>query len=874
MFAALGAVLLAIGLAATGSTATGGTASAAPAVRGAVDLLANGRAAVNPLSPTGGYTVYARTDAELANHEFEGSIAVGGELRITQAASYQFAHVIAGSGAYVLPIVDGDPTRVLIGSYGPDPATNPGRAEISSLGATQPSQYGDLKIVDRAAPFVSFTRGSWLRYALTSGSDSPPLIDAENQVYPDDSTPPTTADGDGSIFTVETAPDTAAVVRAYVEASADASEDEIDQCFGEITDPGSGVGYPVTILEDAGDRIVLGTLVPDRPNVLEYAAIEGATLLQFSDGSPGPRNPLVIHVAPGTTSVLPPAIDPQGTYSPFVVWDLSEVTGPVDISTGGRGDGSIYAPHADLTVSAQPWDGQIIANSIVLEGGEMHTFLFAGSLPCDTPVDAGTFSVAKALAGVDPGDLAPGTVFRVGYIALEPDGTLTRDVLLVSPDGTPASPATTFPFGTRVVVFEIPPDDDVLPPDLAWTDVTWSDDTTFVIDASNPSVSLTVTDTAGLVTAGFSVSKSLTGSGATVVPSDAEFTLEYQVDGGAPIQLAVSPESPAVVGGLEPGDVITLGEISFPDVDGVIWGTPTWSIDGQPVAPDAGGDIEFTLVGGETIAVELTNTADGVGSFAIGKAVVGNGMDDVPDGTTFPVVYSVDGGPETTLQLPPGEVLTIDGLPAGAVVTIREGPLPDVPGIEWGTPAWTIDGEPQVPDPDGSVTFVVQPGTTVGLSLTNTANGFGWATLLKTVSGSASGVVPGTAFTVEYRISNGPVGSFQVSPGVPVTSPALPTGMTAWLRETPPAVTGVAWGEPTWTIDGVRAEPDADGWVSFQPATGTAVEFVLANTGSAVLPASGVDAGGVIRWATALGSAGLAVVVLGAIRRRRARSKP
>ncbi|WP_395243228.1 DUF5979 domain-containing protein [Agromyces sp. MMS24-K17] len=829
--AVIGIAVLAGGLAVAGSSA-----SAAPPVSGAAGAIApailpSGKSAINPFTLAGGFTVYAHEDAELGNSEFEGSIAVGGELRVTQSGQYQFAHVIAGTGGYVLPTIDGDPTRVLIGSYGSDPVTNTGRVQITSVGATEPSQLGDLKIVDRGGPFVSFTRADWLRYALQQGTDDPPLIDAMQQDYPDDSVPPTTAAGGGSIYTYETGADTQSVVADYVEANAQADEDEVDQCLAQVVDPDQLVGYPVEIIEDVGDRIVLGALSPDQPNVVEYADIAGASLLQFSQGTPGPLNPLVIHVEPGTTSIFPPSIDPEGTYSPYVIWDLSQVTGAVDISTGGRGDGSIYAPNADLSITAQPWDGQIIANSVRIAGGEVHSYMFAGALPCDAPVDAGTFSVAKALSGVDAADLAPGTVFEVRYLAITPEGDVLTGTLELQPDGTPVSPGIEFPFGTQVAVWEVQPDDDALPPGLAWGDVTWDGDTSFTIDATHPQIELVVTDTAAEIPAGFSVTKSLTGSGATTVPSGAEFTLRYQVNGGAPIDLVVTPDTPSIVDDLAVGDVVTISEVALPDVDGITWGTPTWTVDGQPVEPDENGAVEFTLVGGETIALELTNLAEAVGWISISKTVIGDGSGALPDDLEFPIVYTVDGGPESTISIPADQVITFDGLPAGTVVTVREGDLPVLPGIEWGTPGWTLDGVPLIPDADGNVTFVVQAGTTVALALTNTANGFGSISFVKTTTGEASDLVPDdTTFPIEYRVSNGPITVAQVSAGVPIEVDGFPAGVQVYLREgTPPPIPGVAWGTPTWTIDGEPVAPDADGWVTFMSGANTRIEIGLQN---------------------------------------------
>lgn len=834
--AAMGVAVLAGSIAsssaigAAAATASSSASSLLPAR--SASLLTPGTSAVNPLTLAGGFTVYARSSAVLGNSEFEGSIAVGDRLRLTQTATYQFAHVIAGTGSYVLPTVDGDPTRVLIGGYESDPGINPGRAQITDVGATQPSQVGDLKIVDRSAPFVSFTRGDWLRYARTNGTDSPPLIDAQNQVYPDHSTPPETSDGGDSIFTYQTGDDTRSVVADYVEMSADANAEEIAQCFAGVIDPTQLIGHPVEILEDVGDRIVLGELAPDRPNVLQYADIEGTRLLQFSDGTPGPLNPLVIHVEPGTATIQAPAIDPEGTYSPYIVWNLSQVTGQVAISTDGRGDGSIYAPDADLTITAQPWDGQIIGNNVTIEGGEVHSYLFAGALPCDAPEETGTFSVAKALSGVSPVDLAAGTVFRVRYVALTPDGTRSTGVLELGPEGAPVTPVEEFPYGTRIALFEMPAHDGDLPPDLAWTDISWSGDTTFVIDSTHPVTELVVTDTAAIIPAGFSIAKQLSGSGETAVPSGTEFTLSYAVNGAEAVDLIVSPDEPAVVDDLAAGDIVTISEIELPDVDGITWGTPVWTIDGELLTPDEFGDIHFTLAGGEMIAVELTNEADAVGWVAISKTLIGDGSDTLPEGTTFPLIYTIDGGAESTLDIPASEAITFGPLPTGTEITVREGELPEIPGVEWGRPGWSLDGSPQIADADGGITFVVQPGITISLSLTNTMNGFGSLAVLKTTTGPGSDLVPDDmAFPIEYRLSNAPSKTTEVVSGQLATVEGLPAGVPISVREgTPPPVSGAVWGEPTWMLDGAPVAPDDDGWVTFIPATGTTVSLQLENT--------------------------------------------
>ncbi|MHA7987770.1 collagen-binding domain-containing protein [Rathayibacter sp. CAU 1779] len=846
---------------------------------------------VNPMTVNGGFTVYSRGDATLSNSETEGSIAVGGQLTMGTSATYQIAHRVAGTGAYIPPTIDSDPTRLLVGTYNPNAAQNPGRINITNVGATEPSQYGDLKVVQRNTPFVTYQRGSWLRYGISAGSDTPPLIDATNQVYPANAAPPTTSAGNGSVFTYNTTSvgtSTADVVADYVGANAQASMDQITQCLDQVTVP-SGPGHQLTAVA-YGTRYVLSALQPGVPNYIDYADIAGATLIQFSSTVPDATTPLIIVVPAGTSDIPGPQIDPEGTYSPFVLWDASSVTGPLNVHSGSRIDGSIYAPNADLTITAAPWDGQVLGSTVTLAGGgEMHSYMFASAIPCDTGDQSGTFSVAKALSGVTPGQMA-GTSFTVNYTAQLPDGTTSTGTLALGADGTPVSPTDTFPYGTIVTVTEVAPDTSGLPPGYVWTGVTWSGPTTFAIDATHPAVSLVVTNAAAQEAADFTVTKTITGSGATVVPSGTEFGLEYTVNGGNPIALTVSPGAPATVTGLVPGDLIALHETTMPTVTGVDWGTPTWTVDGETVTPDADGNVTFTLAEGQSASIGLTNVATAVGSITLSKQMAGNAVDAVA-GVTYTAIYTVNGGPEQTMSFQGGASETITDVPAGTVITAREGPLPDVPGVDWSTPAWTVNGVPLTPDSDGTVTFVVQGGETIGVILTNTANGFGWLEATKTVTGDGASAVPSdTVFTVLYHVDTGADITQLVQAGVPVVFSHVNTGITVFVKEGPmPDVPGVTWGTPVWMINGQTAQPDADGYVSFTAQTAQQITLGLANDaelaptptptptptegGGGVLPDTGSNDWGGLTWALGLLGAGIGLGAASGVLRRRAAAR-
>ncbi|GLJ61453.1 hypothetical protein GCM10017576_15820 [Microbacterium barkeri] len=88
--------------------AFGGAAVAAPA-NAAVEY-------INPFEGSGAFTIYAHRDASLGNGELEGSIAVGGTLSTTRD-NYPLIHQAAGQSTYTVPVIDGEPVRLLAGSY-------------------------------------------------------------------------------------------------------------------------------------------------------------------------------------------------------------------------------------------------------------------------------------------------------------------------------------------------------------------------------------------------------------------------------------------------------------------------------------------------------------------------------------------------------------------------------------------------------------------------------------------------------------------------------------------------------------------------------------------------------------------------------------
>jgi len=807
---------------------------------------------VNPFTSAGGFTVYAQRDASVGNQELEGSLAAGRNLTVTDTAQWAVIHVAAGTADYTIPTVDGDPTRLLVGRYDPDTTTNVGQVNITSAGATTPENVGALKMVDRdLGPYETSARGEdWVR--VSQPGSAPPLIDATAQRYPADAEPPTGSNT--SIFTERTG-DTQDVVAGYVQADQDATTGESAECLATLTDPDGHDAHHVTVAEDDGDRKVLSPLAADRPNVVPYELVAGAHLLQFSAGGavPGRQNPLIIRVPAGTTDVEGLRIDPQGQYSPYVLWDLSAVTGDVTVAQPGeRVDGSIYAPFADVTVNAAPLDGQVIGRDVTLLGGEVHSFLFASTVPCGEP--RGTFEVSKALDGIAAGDLPDGTTFPVDWTATSPDGeVLGTGTLELPAAGAPVRPTsvdgttTTFPVGTVVTFDEQPPDD---VPGWEWGAPAVSPDPVTITADGDAVVSATVTNTAERTEGTFEVTKTVTDGtdepvvvpeGTTVTvgwtavdPDGDESTGTIDVVAGGDGTFA--PAGP-VDGDGDPvtfpvGTEVTLDEpATGTPPPGFAWGEPSWS-PGSTITIDRADQV---------VAVDLTNMlvpVEAPTAFTVVKVLDLDGpVDPAPQ---FSLEYTFDppGGPREsgTVEIAAGEPVTVDTLPdgepvpAGSTVWVREPAPTGADGIVWEDPVLTVDGEPLAdPDADGFFPLELVDGQTVALEVTNVGHvPTGSFTLAKDLDGPAAEDVPaGLEFTVgwtaTYVDGTTTSGSTTLAPDGEPVAPTdasgdpldFPAGTTVTFDEADlPDLPGWDWGTPTITPSEITVDDGGTAQVS------------------------------------------------------------
>lgn len=324
------------------------------------------------------------------------------------------------------------------------------------------------------------------------------------------------------------------------------------------------------------------------------------------------------------------------------------------------------------------------------------------------------------------------------------------------------------------------------------------------------------------------ISKALTdNAGAEFVPEGTNFTVHAQeIDPEGNVQLEYDLEVPLngdPVKGLNArgnGWTIKLSEPSFPNVPGVTFGDPTFS-DSEGVTPSEDGTTAVaTLTPGSNVQVELDNTAQ-LGSIQIDKKVDGpaGGLSDVD---SFPITAKIDTSAlgdnfpaqeDRTLELTPGEPLTLDDLPIGSVVSFSEN-LPETNDlITWGTPEFSPEQVEVTAD------HVAAP---VLVTVTNTANRtLGTFSLAKNVTGdqAKNTAVPDevevTATWEQEGESHSKVLNLPTDGSAVEFGEDLYVGTEVTLVETPLADgSSIAWGTPAWSGPGVELDEDGSAVVT------------------------------------------------------------
>lgn len=551
--------------------------------------------------------------------------------------------------------------------------------------------------------------------------------------------------------------------------------------------------------------------------------------LTYTPVAPTAPNSLVLTAGEtGTVSDLPAGtvvtlseVDPTDSGDPATGWD-DPIWSGTGVTDNGDGTASLTIG-ADTTVAATLTN----PNTLITGGFELNKVVTggaAGSVPADFEFD------------VD--------------VTYDPAAPTAPSQLQVS-SGTPAAVAG-LPAGTVVTLSEVAPADGTPSADVAWGDALWTGtvltenaDGSVSFTVGSGSVSLTLTNPTVQQTGTFELTKSVTGSASDVVPSGHEFSVTATYSpavSGAQTDFTLI-DGQTVVGPVLPaGTTVTLTEAPQTDGDphaSIDWGTPTWSGTGVTTTD---GSATFTVGPDANIAVGLENPATLLtGGFSIEKDVTGDAAAVVPDDFEFTVNYTyTDPGTgvevsdtATVTKAAPGNIATIDGIPAGVTVTLSEAARVGAgPSVGWEDPVWTGTGITD--NGDGTASITIAAGAIAAAELENPTqlitDGF---TITKSVDGTGSGNVPNDfEFTVtatyEPAVADAPTSftlsranSTQIVTGVPA-------GTIVTLTEEPVgSIPNTTWGDPQWSVDGVAQSGNS---ASFSVDAGAGVEVGLINT--------------------------------------------
>jgi hypothetical protein len=423
----------------------------------------------------------------------------------------------------------------------------------------------------------------------------------------------------------------------------------------------------------------------------------------------------------------------------------------------------------------------------------------------------GKFRVTKELTG----DTTLNPTFKVTYTS-ELDGEVKEGSFNINAGGTYVSGE--FFKGTKIVLKEIKPVD---PSNVEWSDPVFLDQdgneaSTIEFSTANGNVGklteIRLVNKATLQKAPFQAKKTVEVNdpiqgGRINTPESYTLNYSYPADkekgfvAGSGTLTLLSDGTIAKSADLPTGAVLTLTESSSaPGASAVSSVSPSTITIGQ--------DSEAT------VSVVNTFTRD-LGGFSVSKNLKGDGQDLVP-GEEYKVTYSYPANIELGFPAAEGSLIvkagegpiSVQGLPAGAEVTLEEIAPVDKDNASWQPPVWSTE--------DGSAPrFTIVKDATATFDLDNEIEfDRGTFSLVKAISGSGSELVPADAvFNIHFsaKLPDGyTAGDDDVVEGVltiqadgtAVNGPDLPAGTVVMLaEESPSTVAGGTWGKPKFSAE-------------------------------------------------------------------------
>lgn len=243
--------------------------------------------------------------------------------------------------------------------------------------------------------------------------------------------------------------------------------------------------------------------------------------------------------------------------------------------------------------------------------------------------NVGTFTINKKVTG--DAIVSADTEFTVHYVVTSSTGTVLADAD-ATVSATKSFKSEEYPTGAKVKLSEAKPKDSA--------SVTWAapvfDKAEFELKGGTNTV-VALTNTASLETGFFKAKKVLSGTGASLIPADAEFTVKYNYPAGDAFpagagELKLRADGTEVTSPKLPvGAVLKLSEVAPATVDGATWGKAKFNKD------------TVTIAKGETVEVTLENPITTVPPTTAPPTT--------PE--TTPATTPVDSTPATTPTTPP-----------------------------------------------------------------------------------------------------------------------------------------------------------------------------------------------------------------------------
>lgn len=313
------------------------------------------------------------------------------------------------------------------------------------------------------------------------------------------------------------------------------------------------------------------------------------------------------------------------------------------------------------------------------------------------------------------------------------------------------------------------------------------------------------------------ISKDMTDNAAAqFVPTGTTFTVHVQeIDPDGKMQLEYDLDVPLngdPVSGLNSrgkGWTIKLSEPTFPKVAGVTFGSPKFVADDGVTPSEDGTTAIASLTPGSNVHVKLTNTAE-LGKIRIDKKIEGPAADQ-SDVDSFPITAKIDTSalgdnfpaqPDRAFNLKPGEPVTLDDLPIGAVVAFSETLPPTTDLITWGEAAIS---------PNKVKIKAAHAEDPALVTVTNTATRTpGTFALAKAVTGDQADnpAVPETVTVTATWEQDGEQHSKELT--LPTDGTSVEFGQNLYVGTkvtlTESALSdgsSIAWGAPTWSGTGV-----------------------------------------------------------------------